>query len=513
MQQCQADSDDIEAERQDANQPLQDFLDHDNDEESHALQECQGPILEVDQDEGSDQPPEDNQNDTLPENKGESSQETPTPENEGAAEESEAPQPQESEPGQAEETSVAPKDITSAINERNILTGLRTRTRDAPLSVTSMKSQLHVLRLLSEAHDAIAHPATAADPDAMTLRQDLKEPDADEFLEAMEKKVRDHKGREHWKLVTKKQIQKDRCHKNPVMAVWSMKWKRNPLGKIIKHKARLCAQGGQTVQGVHCNSTFAPVMTWTTIRFVLILLLVHKWHTHQLDFVLAHPQAKVSHDVCMHIPEKFKVKGDKLALDTNAPSPCKQDHKLRSLQNLCGLKDAGAAWFSPLKEGSIEQHFAQSKVNPCLFHKKDLVSIVCVDDCIMMTPKPELVDKFAADMKHECKLEDEVNISACLGINVTCPAPTAIKLNQPALIQHVIDSLEIEDDRLHDTPAEHALHRDTDGPPRKLTFNCQSVIGQLNCLTVTAQPDIQFATHRCARFSNHPKLSHKIATK
>ena len=39
------------------------------------------------------------------------------------------------------------------------------------------------------------------------------------------------------------------------------------------------------------------------------------------------------------------------------------------------------------------------------------------------------------------------------------------------------------------------------------------MVGQLNYLTTTTRPDIQFATHQCARFNNNPRLSHEVAIK
>ena len=41
------------------------------------------------------------------------------------------------------------------------------------------------------------------------------------------------------------------------------------------------------------------------------------------------------------------------------------------------------------------------------------------------------------------------------------------KLNQPALTQRTIDSLQLKDQRQHDTPADQILHRDLEGE------NCQ----------------------------------------
>ena len=201
----------------------------------------------------------------------------------------------------------------------------------------------------------------------MTLRKALEEPDADQFLLAMEKEVNDHVSRKHWKLVSNETMRDSGYSGKPIMAVWSMKRKRNPLGEIIKYKARLCAHGGQTIQGVHYTSTYAPVVTWTTIRFLLILSLVHNWHTRQIDFVVACPQAKVSHDLFMHIPERFRVLNDQLVLDKEAKEPFKARHKLKLLQNLYGLKDAGATWFEHVRKGLLDREFVQSLVDPCLF--------------------------------------------------------------------------------------------------------------------------------------------------
>ena len=120
-----------------------------------------------------------------------------------------------------------------------------------------------------------AYAATQADPDTMTLKEAMAEPGADKFLEAMVKEIEDHVQRKHWKLVTDEQKRRSGHKGKPIMGVWSMKCKRNPVGEIVKYKARFCAHGGQTKEGVHYTNTFAPVVTWTTIRFLLILSLVH----------------------------------------------------------------------------------------------------------------------------------------------------------------------------------------------------------------------------------------------
>ena len=63
---------------------------------------------------------------------------------------------------------------------------------------------------------------------------------------------------------------------------------------------------------------------------------------HQINFVLAYPQAKVSYDIFMNVPEKFRVANGKLIGEPYALLPHKQKDRLKLIQNLYGLKDGGA---------------------------------------------------------------------------------------------------------------------------------------------------------------------------
>ena len=280
----------------------------------------------------------------------------------------------------------------------------------------------------------------------MTLKQALQEPDADKFLLAMEKEVQDHVKRNHWKITTIADMHKSGYQGKPIMAVWSMKRKRNPLGEIVKHKARLCAHGGQTIQGVHYENTYAPVVTWTTIRFLLILSLICNWHTRQIDFVLAYPQAKVSHDVFMLPPDKFEVIDGELKLNQEALPPWKQHERLKLLKNLCGLKDAGNTWHNHLRDGLIgDLNFKQSLVDPCLFYRDKVLLVTCVDDCIIFSPEKKHADQLIEELKVKFTLEDEGDINSYLGINIARPTKDTIKMNQPALAKRIIESLSLKD--------------------------------------------------------------------
>ena len=91
--------------------------------------------------------------------------------------------------------------------------------------------------------------------------------------------------------------------KKTIPMVWSMKRKRNPLGEIIKWKARLCAGGHKSVEFIDYWATYSPVVTWNSVRLMLIMALINDWHVRSIDFVLAYPQAPIKTDIFMRPPK------------------------------------------------------------------------------------------------------------------------------------------------------------------------------------------------------------------
>jgi hypothetical protein len=126
------------------------------------------------------------------------------------------------------------------------------------------------------------------DPDTMTRTEAMNQPDKEQFLLAMKKELEDRIARKHWKVVPVSTVP---THKRCLPMVWSMKRKRNPVGEIIKWKARLCAGGHRSIEFVDYWDTYSPVVCWQTIRLVFILVLMKNWYIHSIDFVLAIPQA------------------------------------------------------------------------------------------------------------------------------------------------------------------------------------------------------------------------------
>jgi hypothetical protein len=86
------------------------------------------------------------------------------------------------------------------------------------------------------------------------------------------------------------------------MAIWSFKHKRFPDGTLNKHKAHLCAHGGQQTWGQDFWKTYAPVVTWASVCLLLIVAKIHGLESKSIDFVLAFPQADLDVPVYMEVP-------------------------------------------------------------------------------------------------------------------------------------------------------------------------------------------------------------------
>jgi hypothetical protein len=159
-------------------------------------------------------------------------------------------------------------------------------------------------------------------------------------------------------------------------------------------------------------------------------------------------------------------------------------------------------------------------VDPCVFYKDDLILVIYVDDVIAFLPNPKQITEFVTSMQKEepqsYVLEDLGDVTSYLGIQVHKSKAGTINLTQPHLISKILVSAGFERREINPalTPAAEVLKKYPDSRSVPTSeFHYRSVIGQLNYLANTTRPDIAFAVHQCARFSNDPKEPHVKAVK
>ena len=301
----------------------------------------------------------------------------------------------------------------------------------------------------------------------------------------------------------------------PVPSIWSFRRKRAPDWSILKWKARLCPHGGKQVEGENYWETYAPVVTWSTVRLVLILSLITGLKSRQCDFVAAYTQAPLDTDIFMNIPAGFIVENGKLVF-SNAPTAGNSiTHVIRLLKNLYGLRQAGANWYDTLKTTLLSHGFQQSTVDPCLFLRKDLILVLYVDDCLLFARTDAVLDDFLSKLKSTFSLTSEMDVGAFLGIDIIRNPDGFMELTQPGLIRKIIQACGLDaESKRHDTPAiTTILRKDENGAQREHAWKYRTLIGMLTYLSVSSRPDIAFAVHQCARYSVCPMRIHELAVR
>ncbi len=136
-------------------------------------------------------------------------------------------------------------------------------------------------------------------------------------------------------------------------------------GRGTKHKARLNLHGGKQEFGMNYCKTYAPVVTWFTIRLLIVFGILFNWALHQVDFIMAYPQAPIKMDIYMELPTGIHTKHGN-----------SKDHVLKLLANIYGQKQAGCVWNSYLVTRLWEINFKQSLINDCVFYRDGVIFIV-----------------------------------------------------------------------------------------------------------------------------------------
>ena len=152
----------------------------------------------------------------------------------------------------------------------------------------------------------MANSATS-DPDVMYLHEAMKAPDKDKFVEAMNQEINAQVGNKNFSIILRADMP---TGATLLPSVWAMRRKRRiSTREVYKWKARLNIDGSKQVKGRDYDETYAPVASWASIRMLLVMSIIKGWHTRQLDYVMAYPQAPVERDMYMEIPKGYKVEG------------------------------------------------------------------------------------------------------------------------------------------------------------------------------------------------------------
>ena len=164
----------------------------------------------------------------------------------------------------------------------------------------------------------------------------------------------------------------------------------------------------------------------------------------------------------------------------------------------------------------------ESLSDPCVFISKEMIILVYVDDCILISTDALVIQNFISSLKAgtaDFVFTEEGTMNSYPGVDISpFPDKKCFTLSQPFLIDRVIQALNFDPKTIksatNNTPAGYPLqNKDENGPARKAFWKYRGIIGMLGYLQGTTRPDIAMSTHQCARVNNDPHLSHELAVK
>ena len=342
---------------------------------------------------------------------------------------------------------------------------------------------------------------STADPDTLYHHEAMRQKDKKEFQTAMQKEIDDRMKNDNYIIVKRSEVPEGA---SILPSVWQLRRKRDiRTRKIKKYKARLNVDGSRMKKGVHYDQTYAPVASWSTIRTLLILTAVNGWHTRQLDYVAAFPQAPVERELYMKIPRGVNIERGNT-----------DDYVLKLNRNMYGQKNAGRVWNQYLVHILVnEVGFVQSKIDQCLFYHGKVMYVLYTDDSILAGPSEREINQIIEKMRRaKLDITIEGTLEDFLGVNIDRKEDGSIHLTQPQLIDSILRDLNLDNDNVKtkSIPAcsSKILKKHHDSEPFDKSFNYRSVIGKLNYLERGSRSDIAYITHQCARFTENPKAEH-----
>ena len=341
-----------------------------------------------------------------------------------------------------------------------------------------------------------------ADPDSPTFKEAMSSMEADKYIEAMKEEIMNLKRMQTWILVDREP------HMKVLKGTWAFKLKRTPDGVAYRYRSRFCVRGDQQEYGVNYFETFAPVVQWSTIRVLLILILTNAWKTRVIDYTNAFPQANIDTDIFVETPALFGCRSG-------------EDKVLKLKKSLYGLKQSPRTFYQHLSKGLQTRGWTVSNIDPCLFMKRDMICVIYVDDTIFAGPNQRMIDEeitlLGMKQKHEenpLEFRDEGELSAFLGIKIEQRNKNEFYVSQPGLIAKVLEAAGMNDCNPNSTPSSlEPLGPDIEGEPMNERWEYPSIIGMLMYLANNTRPDIAHAVHACARYTHSPKKSHATAVK
>lgn len=335
--------------------------------------------------------------------------------------------------------------------------------------------------------------------DPQTIREIMKRHDKEEWEEAMQEEINSLKENNTWSLTKLPDGRKT------VKTKWVFKTKRDNNGKIVRYKARLVAKGYTQRRGIDYVETYAPVVRYTSIRFLIALAAQQNMKIHQMDAVTAFLQGNLDEEIYLEQPENF---------NDNSGRVCKLNRAIY------GLKQAGRQWCDKLCRKLKAFGLNKCIQDPCVFYTKTMTLIVAiyVDDFLIFYQDENELKALQQQLCSEFKMKDMGTAKGCIGVRINRNEKT-IELDQEIYIWEILKRFGMADCKATCTPSDTNTKLSINMPGDDATMEelkkipYQEAVGSLLYLAQGTRPDIAFAINDVSRFNANYNMAHWKAVK
>jgi hypothetical protein len=257
---------------------------------------------------------------------------------------------------------------------------------------------------------------------------------------------------------------------------WVFKLKRDEVGAIIKHKARLLARGFLQREGIDFDDAFAPMAWMESVRLLLALVAQDGWRVHHMDVKSAFLNSDLKEEVYVHQSPGFVI-------------PDKEGKVLRLRKALYALRQTPRAWNAKLDSTLRRMGFEQSPYEAAIHRRGNggnvLLVGVYVDDLVITDTNNTEVAAFKGEIKATFQMSDLGPLSFYLGIEVH-QDDSGITLRQSGYAKRVVELAGLTDYNPALTPMKERLKLSRDSTTEEVdATQFWSLVGSLRYLTHT----------------------------
>lgn len=374
----------------------------------------------------------------------------------------------------------------------------RSTRQPAPRDHTAPLVSFFTRMRYSPAFAAVCHFALLEN-DPKTWKEALARDDADKWIAAAQVE-RDALAKfDTWDIVDRP------TNKTVLPHLLVYKIKKDKNGSIDKYKVRCVARGDMQTYGIDFIETFAPVISFPTIRILLAIAASRQYDIMQMDVKSAYLNGKLDEPVYMEIPTAFY------------PEERSRGKVFKLKRSLYGLRQAGKIWNDEIHSNFIRHGLKSCSQERSLYvnaDRDDFLAVGLFVDDILFTGPTHMLIWFRDTVMKEYDVDDRGELDYFLGLTVERTQDKSIIVHQKQYADDVLKRSGHLTTRACYTPLpNHQKILRPKDKNEKSAFDAQyaSEVGALMYLMLGTRPDLSFAIGQACRFVQNPSDEHRDA--